>query len=343
MNPESLKDAIVARALELGFQSVGIAPSRVPDVESQRLKGWLDKDFHGRMAYMNRPEIDRCDARTVLPEARSVIMVTLDYQPADSIPSLSNRQGYVSSYARGPDYHMVVKDKLRALAQSIDQLLPNRLKSRPFVDTAPLVERAFAKAAGLGWYGKNACLLANQRGSFFFLGGLAVSLDLDVDEPVTDHCGRCTACIEACPTDALVSPYQLDSRRCISYLTIEHRGSWPAHLRSQVGAHIFGCDICQSVCPWNRFADPDQGPDFHSQRLAPGPLTDLFKQALTSFKKLTRGTAASRAGKRGLLRNIVTVMGNTGDKVFRPELERALEYEDPSVQEHATWALEQLR
>lgn len=342
MNSDSLKDALRSAALELGFSSAGFAPAQLPQIESDRLADWLEKDRHGSMSYMSKPGIDRSNAETVMPGARSVLMVTLDYQPAPLIPDLLAGEAYISSYARGPDYHKVIKDRLIQLGEKIGEILDRSPQTRPFVDTAPLIERAFAKAAGLGWYGKNACVIEQGRGSFFFLGGLALDLDIPPDSPTTDHCGSCQRCLEACPTDALVSPYQLDARRCLSYLTIEHRGPWDEALRSLAGPHIFGCDICQTVCPWNSFATPDQGSDFQERHWGPGPLTELFEAALASFKKLTRGTAATRVGKKGLIRNIVTAMGNTGDKVFKSQLEEALSYPAEAVQVHARWALDRL-
>jgi epoxyqueuosine reductase len=343
MNPDTLKDAIRSKALELGFQSLGFAPVKLDPIEYQRLDDWLEKKHHGNMSYMNKPGIDRCDAHTVMDSAQSVLMVTLDYPPAPLIPDFLLKEGYISSYARGQDYHAVLKDKLSQLGDFIQKVDPQSKQTRPFVDTAPVVERAFSKAAGLGWYGKNTCLIDQGRGSFFFLGGLALDIDVEPDQPVSDHCGNCTRCLDACPTDALISPYQLDARRCISYLTIEHRGSWPEELRALTGPHIYGCDICQTVCPWNRFATADQGTDFQKDLWAPGPLISLFEAALASFKALTRKTAATRVGKKGLLRNLVTAMGNSQDKVFVAELEKALEYDDPAVQDHARWALNRLK
>ena len=342
MISDSQKESLRAAALELGFHSAGFAPAQLSTIESERLSTWLEEQYHGTMSYMAKPGIDRSDAKTVMPEARSVLMVSLDYPPAPLIPDLLAGEAYVSSYARGPDYHKVIKDRLLLLADSIAEILGRSPRSRPFVDTAPLIERGFAKAAGLGWYGKNACLIEQGRGSFFFLGGLALDIEVEPDGAATDHCGSCRRCLDACPTDALVSPYTLDSRRCLSYLTIEHRGAWDESLRSLAGPHIYGCDICQTVCPWNSFATSEQGSDFQDSHWGPGPLTELFEAALASFKKLTRGTAATRVGKKGLIRNIVTAMGNTGDKAFKGPLEDALDYPCEAAQDHARWALDRL-
>lgn len=328
-------------AQALGFSFVGFTGPELPDSDRHHLAQWLDKKRHGGMAYMDRPGIDRCHARTVLPSARSVVMVALDYSPNHQIPE-NNGQAAISCYAQGPDYHVIIKDRLKLLATQLKALKPE-LEARPFVDTAPLVERAFAREAGLGWIGKNACLLAKGRGSYFFLAGLALNIELPANDASSAHCGSCRACLDACPTGALLSPYELDARLCISYLTIEHRGAWPEHLREAVGPHVFGCDICQAVCPWNRFSEPAEATVFGQQpHFQPGPLTALFEAAMQSFKGLTRNTAATRAGKKGLLRNIATAMGNAALPEFKEPLERLMKYEDDGVQEHARWARERL-
>lgn len=343
MNADALSELARSFALELGFDSAGVADARLPAIEGERLRRWLDHNYHGTMGWLDRPGRDRTDAETVLEGARAVLMVTLDYPPAPAPPEPDTGLAYVSTYARGPDYHKLLKDRLRELGARLEAAVPG-LRTRPFVDTAPIVERAFARAAGLGWYGKNACLIEPGRGSWFFLGGLALDHELVPDAPVRDFCGTCTACIDACPTDALLAPHVLDSRRCLSYLTIETREAWPEDLRAAAGPHVFGCDICQAVCPWNRFARPAESTAFATDdpRLQPQPLARLFDAAMASYKGLTRGTAADRAGKKGLLRNIVTAMGNHGDAAHRGRVESLQDHPDPALADHVRWALERL-
>lgn len=335
----ALAELIRSAAAELGFDAVGFAPPKLGGDERARLSAWIDDGFHAGMGYLDRPDRDRCDAATVLPESRAVVMLRLAY-PAGRVPE-REPEGYVASYARGPDYHRLIRERLDALIARLKERFPD-LRARPFVDTAPVNERAFARAAGLGWYGKNACLLARGAGSFFFLCGLALDQTLPFDRPVADHCGTCTACLDACPTEAFDGPYRLDARRCLSYWTIEHRGAWPEDIREAAGAHIFGCDICQAVCPWNRFAAEETAFDAPEAPFQSGPLGPLLTAALASFKKLTRGSAATRAGKKGILRNIATAMGNSGDPGFLEDLRGLREHPDPAVREHAEWACARL-
>lgn len=322
----SLKDA--ARAL--GFDPVGIAPPRLDPQEGERLRAWLGEGYQGNMDWMAQDP--RLDAADLLPGAGAVLMVGLPYE-AQTGPLPTGARGWVSAYAQAPlDYHRVFAARLEALRRYWLALVPGA-EARRLCDTSPLLERAFAYQAGLGFWGKNTNLIHARRGSTFFLGGLIVDRALPIDgpEPLAE-CGTCTRCLEACPTQAFPEPYVLDASRCISYLTIEHRGPYEPELRAGVGQHVFGCDVCQAVCPWNqRFgAEPDP-------ELAPEParrhpdLLELYAQAQASFKGLARGTPWYRAGKRSFLRNLATAMGNALDASGDPERAPSAKGDEPSA------------
>jgi epoxyqueuosine reductase len=290
------------------------------------------------MAYMARDLEARADASLrLLPGALSVLMVALPYPP--ELDPLS--PGPISCYARGADYHRVLGERLDALAAKAGELFPG-IRTKRFVDTAPLLERAFAHAAGLGFWGKNACLIHPRLGSYFFLGGLALDRALPVDGPLEDlpSCGTCTRCLEACPTDAIPEPMRIDSRRCISYLTIEHRGAYAEPLRELVGTRVFGCDVCQAVCPWNEKFAPEGDPAFAPRAELSGPLDVLYRRVAASFKGTTRDTPLPRALKRGFLRNLATALGNGSAPGDLAALEELSSNDDADVREHARWALE---
>lgn len=337
----SLKEA----ALGLGFSQVGIAPARLPAAEVARLEAWLAEGRQGMMGWLAKGAAGRCDAGTLLEGAESVVMVALPYPAAEELPGEASGTAVVSTYAQAPtDYHRVIAPRLGRLIQVWEQLVPGA-RARRFCDTAPLLERAFALRAGLGFVGKNTQLIDPRRGSFFFLGGLILDRRLPADAiDEVSSCGSCTRCLEACPTDAFPEPYVLDARRCISYLTIEHRGPYAEELRAQVGGHVFGCDVCQTVCPWNaKFAAAsDAELEADPARRAPDLLA-LAEQAQASFKGLARGTPWARATKRGFLRNLATAMGNRGDARHEGVLEALSRHEDPGVADHARWARSRLR
>jgi epoxyqueuosine reductase len=273
-------------------------------------------------------------------------VVALSYRPeTEAPPRVGSERGAVSTYAQGSwDYHRVMSARLRILERVWCEVLYPGARARRFTDTAPLLERAYARLAGLGFVGKNTCLIDPHSGSFLFLGG--VILDRALAPSVGDvaaSCGGCTACLDACPTQAFPAPHVLDARRCISYLTIEARGPYPDELREGVGPHVYGCDICQTVCPWNhKFAPPGDPELAPVEERAHPPLDLLFRRARDGFKSLARGAAWTRTGKRGFLRNVATVMGNTRDPRHRPALEELAAHDDPGVSEHARWALERL-
>lgn len=314
-----------------------MAPARLPEQEVERLRAWLARGDHGSMTYMERDFAARADASArLLPGARSVVMALLPYPPELDAASAEP----VSTYARGADYHRVLSEKLDRLAAVLAELLPG-VRTRRFVDTAPLLERAFAYRAGLGFFGKNTCLIHPRLGSYFFLGGIALDRELPPDGPLDDlpSCGTCTRCIEGCPTDAIPTPFRVDSRRCISYLTIEHRGAYDESLRALVGTRVFGCDVCQAVCPWNEKFAPEGDAAFAPRSELGGPLGALYRRIEASFKGTTRDTALPRALKKGFLRNIATAMGNGSDAADLEVLGQLVNHEDEGVREHASWAM----
>ena len=337
-----LHERLKTQARALGFELVGIAPAAPADGFAH-LQEWLAQGFAGTMDYMHRNGPAREHPRSILPEVRSVVMVGLNYfpGPVDDPPPLHGR---VARYAGGADYHDVLRAKLKELLHWVQADAPGTW-GRAVVDTAPLLERDFARRAGLGWFGKNTMLLHKKLGSYFLLGALLLDLELPVDEPfATQHCGTCTRCLDACPTDAFAGPYQLDARRCISYLTIELRGPVPDDLRAGVGDWLFGCDVCQEVCPWNRKAPI--GAESSLQPKESGLQVDLVELLAISddeFRTRFKHTPLWRTGRAGLLRNAALVLGNRGDPAALPALERAASDADPLVRDAATWALERLK
>jgi epoxyqueuosine reductase len=334
-----MRSAEVKRiAHECGFELAGIARA-VPNSDRGRYRSWADSGMAGAMSYLTDRRADvRDDPRQLLPSARSIVCVGKLYNGPEPYSSgiPDSDLAWISRYAWGGDYHTILRAGLQRLADA----LPG--EHRVCVDTAPLLERSYARDAGLGWIGKNTCLINQHAGSWFFLGELLTSLDLEPDNAADYRCGSCTRCIDACPTEALVPDgadrWRLDARRCISYLTIELRGSMPEELRNAVGRHVFGCDICQDVCPWNRRAAMTLEPGFGPSDFAP-PLERLAAVTAEQFRALYRDTPVARAKYSGFLRNVAVAMGNSGETRFRPSLEHLAAYDDPLVAEHARWAL----
>ena len=331
-------------ALECGFDLAGVAPSG-PTPDYDRYRAWAAGGLAGEMGYLADHRADlRADPALLLPGLRSIICVGSLYNGPEpySTEFDDTGRGWIARYARGEDYHTAIRRKLEGLASRL--LEYKEFEWRACVDTAPLLERSLARRAGLGWIGKNTCLINQKAGSWFLLAELLTTLDLEPDSPPPDRCGSCTRCIESCPTDALVpSPaggWQLDARLCISYFTIELRGTIPEQMREGVGANVFGCDICQDVCPWNRRAAVRSG-DEYSGWVAP-PLDTLAELGPEQFREAFRGTAVSRAKYSGFLRNVAVAMGNSGQAGFREPLSRLAGGDDPLVREHALWALEKL-
>ena len=329
---------------ELGFQQVGIAGVELDEHEAH-LQRWLDAGLHGEMDYMAAHGHKRSRPDELVPGTLRVVSLRMDYLPGDTrMTQLLGEpdKAYVSRYALGRDYHKLIRKRLQQLAERIQaQIGP--FGFRAFVDSAPVLEKALASKAGLGWIGKNTLLLNKQAGSWFFLGELFVDLPLPVDAPhASEHCGRCQACLEICPTAAILAPQQLDARRCISYLTIELKGSIPVELRSLIGNRVFGCDDCQLVCPWNRFARPSVEGDFQPRHgLDNAELAALFRWSEEEFLARTEGSPLRRAGYERWLRNLAVGLGNAPTTIAVLEA-LELRRDDPSelVREHVRWALE---
>ncbi|MGQ4809746.1 Epoxyqueuosine reductase [Candidatus Entotheonellaceae bacterium PAL068K] len=324
---------------------MGVAPVQ-ESPELRFFERWIEDGYAGEMHYLKRSLERRRDLQQVLPGAQSVVVCGLNYD-TDYPYSTSQddaARGWVARYAWSGDYHDLIQDKLRQLQTDITELLPSTEASKLYVDTGPVVERVYAKYAGLGWFGKNTCLINTRLGSWLFLGEIILTVPLEYDLPTPDHCGTCRRCIDACPTDAILEPYVLDARRCIAYLTIELKGSMPEALRPHVGPHVFGCDICQEVCPWNRkrHFTPEPGLQPRSHHVHPR-LADLARLTPAAFKQSFRGTALDRTKRRGLLRNVCVAMGNSGNAEFIPLLEGLLDDDEALVRQHAAWALAQLR
>jgi epoxyqueuosine reductase len=374
---------IKRRALEAGFDLVGIAPPAARK-DSEFLSQWVKKGFGGGMRYLADPR--REDPHRVLPSVKSVISVGLIYNtphpystqvggPSEgernsAAPPAATREvrprAWISRYAWGRDYHDVLRGKLEQLRATVEELAPG-VETRVYVDTGPILERAFARLSGVGWMGKNTCLINERKGSWFFLGVILTNLELELDLPAPDRCGTCTLCLEACPTGALVKPYVMDASRCIAYFNIELKGSIPEQFRAAIGRNVFGCDICQDVCPWNspQRAAVSSLPEFQPLSLPQATsrepvsgaetgienkasLFDPSLQALAAFteedfRRLFARSPLKRAKYIGWLRNLCVVMGNSGDRQFTPWLESAAGRSDPVVREHAAWALHRLR
>lgn len=341
-SPGSLAADIKAEALRLGFELAGIAPAVTPAGISA-FQEWLERGFAGEMEYLERRAAAYQHPDGVMQGVKSVIALGTNYAAPEHV-AVSGTAGRVSRYAWGKtDYHDVLRAKLRDLAAFVAGRLPG-CRTRGVVDTAPLLERDFARLAGLGWFGKNTMLIHKRQGSWFFLSALLLDVELDYDAPhLAQHCGTCTRCLEACPTDAFVAPYVLDARRCISYLTIELRGEIPRELRPGMGSWIFGCDVCQDVCPWNKKAPPTREPAFQPEPdLAPAAAARLLRLSEEEFQARFAATPLARPGRTGLLRNAAIVLGNSGDPDAVPALADALHDAEPVIRGASAWALGQL-
>jgi epoxyqueuosine reductase len=333
-----LRERIKAKATELGFDLVGIT-SAAPLAHGGRLRAWVAQGFAGEMGYMSRGLEKRVDPSRVLPEVQSIIVLGMNYYTSPRVETAPGR-GWIARYAWGHDYHTVLGDKLQALVAFIQDVEGPGVRARWYVDTGPILERELAWRAGLGWPGKNTNLINRQVGSWLFLGAILLDRELAYDAPATAHCGTCTRCMIACPTGALVAPGVLDSRRCISYLTIELRGSIPRELRPLMGTHIFGCDICQAVCPWNRKAPVSSDAAFLPRAGFAAPeLIPLLRLSEDEFRTQFRGSPITRAKRRGLLRNVAVALGNLQDARAIPALQAALGDPEPLIRSHAAWAL----
>lgn len=340
----SLSQQIKDRAHDLGFDLTGVAPVQ-PVPELSFYKDWIEAGYAGEMAYLKDNIARRTDITAVVPEAKSVIVCALVYETDHPLSTeMKDRsKGWIARYAWGDDYHEVLEKKLFALMKFIKDRSVDKFIGRLYVDTGPLVDRVYAKYAGIGWFGKNTCIINQQKGSWFFLGEIITNLELEYDTPVPDRCGTCNRCIDACPTDAILEPYVLDSRRCISYLTIELRAEIPLGLRHQLGNHIFGCDICQDVCPWNRKAARSEEPAFQPRDGLFNPsLGEMAGLNLANFRKKFSNSPIKRSKHKGFLRNVAVAMGNSADSTFLPALNELTESPEPLVAEHAQWAIDMI-
>ena len=357
-------------AREAGFDLVGISPVHNLQ-ELNHFPTWIKAGYAGEMKYLeardDAGQLKRASLRSAAPWARSVIVCPINYNTAhpSSTEACSSERGWISRYAWSrEDYHEAVMRRLRVVEETLRDAIDGRnpqqsgervasqkpnaiepaaLQTRCYVDTGPLVERVYAKYAGVGWIGKNTCILNQKLGSWLFLGVILTSLELDPDLPAPDRCGTCTRCIDACPTDALIAPYQLDSNKCISYLTIEKRGSIPEEMRAGMGRHVFGCDICQDVCPWNRKAPVTGAAEFQPREGLVNPALEwLAEMSADEFRETFGGSPVRRAKRTGLRRNAAIAMGNSANKKFLPVLNKLAADEDPVVAETADWAARKL-
>jgi epoxyqueuosine reductase len=335
-------------AAALGFDLCGVAPA-AEFVELRFLRAWLDRGLAADMQYLHRSADRRADVRHVLPSARSVVCLATIYntnQPY-SVSNADRRRAAVARYAWGDDYHVVIQRRLDELVAWMRGLAGDSFQGRAYVDTGPVQERVYAQYAGLGWIGKNTCLISPKVGSWIFLSEVICNLELEPDTPSVDQCGKCTRCLDACPTEALVAPGVLDSNRCLSYLTIENKRSIPLAYRDAVAEHAYGCDICQDVCPWNlshktaTSADPAWQP---RPGLDAPPLLDLWQRSDDELRRLLKGSAMKRAGVRRLRRNLAVAIGNAGEAAAVDALQQHGEptCRDPLVEEHVTWAVRKL-
>ncbi len=333
------------RARELGFDACGVAAAEPPALCSERLAAWLAAGRHGEMAWMVETFARRAAPTALWPEARSIVMLAMNYGP-DEDPLAATREpgvGAISVYARHRDYHDVVKGRLKTLASWILANSGEPADAKVFVDTAPVMEKPLAAFAGLGWQGKHTNLVSREFGSWLFLGAIFTTLDLPADAAETDHCGTCRACLDACPTQAFPAPYQLDARRCISYLTIEHPGPIPAELRPGIGNRIYGCDDCLAVCPWNKFARLGSEAKFSAREDLKRPaLAELAALDDTAFRAKFAGGPIKRIGHARFLRNVMIAIGNSGNASLLPAVRRGLVAPEPLVRGAAVWALSRL-
>jgi epoxyqueuosine reductase len=334
---------------ELGFDQVGISDIELSEHEAH-LNNWLQKGMHGSMDYMQKHGTKRARPEQLVENTIRVISVRIDYAPADIDESLNvlkqNDTGYISRYALGRDYHKVLRNRLQNLSKKIEHEI-GPFGYRVFTDSAPVLEKAIAEKAGLGWIGKHSNLIDSKTGSWFFLGEIYVDIPLPISKKSSNHCGSCKACIDFCPTNAIVAPYQVDARLCISYLTIESKDPIPESLRPAMGNRIYGCDDCQLACPWNKFAQAAREPDFTPrEQLSDRKLTELFEWDERTFLKNTEGTAIRRIGYRYWRRNIAVALGNSDKSnqaltALQKGLQAAKESNDELLTEHIEWAIDQ--
>ncbi|MBI3152316.1 MAG: tRNA epoxyqueuosine(34) reductase QueG [Chloroflexi bacterium] len=336
----TLEQAIKEKARQLGFVLAGVTSSEPPTYYNI-FEAWLNQNLHGTMQYLQNEK--RADPKLILPECKSILVLALPYPPLNQKPDSHNDSAFrIASYALGDDYHDIIPPRLKKIVEFIEEQVGHPIPNRYYTDTGPILERELAQRAGLGWIGKNSMLINPRAGSTLFLAEILLGIELEPDEPFpTDHCGTCTRCLTACPTHCILPDRTIDSRRCISYLTIELKDDIPEDLRPQMGDWIFGCDVCQQVCPWNRFsqpADPALGPKI--------PLPVLSSELTLSsveFNQRFKKSPIKRTKRRGYLRNLSVAIGNNGDENDLPILEQAAQDEEPLVKNHAQWAIKRIK
>ena len=341
---QTLKEAISTEARRLGFAACGFARADADPRLGLDLRRWIEAGHHGTMGWMEARAGERSSPLALWPEAKSAIALGMSYAPAADPLALADEPslGRISAYAQGDDYHKTVKKALKALARFIAEQAPTELKV--FVDTAPVMEKPLSAAAGLGWQGKHTNLVSREHGSWLFLGIILTSLELEPDAPASQHCGTCSRCLDICPTQAFDGPHRIDARRCISYLTIEHKGPIPDEFRRAMGNRIYGCDDCLAVCPWNRFASAAAANRAFVPRaeLAAPRLADLLALDDAAFRAMFAGSPIKRIGRNRMVRNCLIAAGNSGDLSLADDVRPHLDDPDPVVAEAAEWAMEQL-
>jgi epoxyqueuosine reductase len=339
-----LKEMVVAESREAGFDAVRITvPAALSRIEGERLRAFLDAERHGEMNWLAETAERRTHPLALWPETRSIIMLGKSYAPAhDPLEALADpTRGAISCYAHGKDYHDLVKSGLKRVARRLAEA--GSCDVKVFVDTAPLMEKPLAQAAGLGWRGKHTNLVSREFGSWLFLGAILATADLEPDAAEVDHCGSCSRCLDVCPTAAFPAPYQLDARRCIAYLTIEHKGHIPEEFRASIGNRVFGCDDCLAVCPWNKFAATARDVRLRAQGDDPTiPLADLLDLDDAAFRKRFAGTPLKRTGRDRIVRNALIAAGNSGDASLLPRIIALLDDGSPLVRAMAVWAARRL-
>lgn len=344
-----IKEALVAFAQEVGFDACRIAPCAAP-LHAKQFRDWLREGGSGEMAYMSRGEEKRCDPEQILPGARSLVVLALNYWQGEPPTLLQKGQtrnreeparGRIARYAWGDDYHEIINEKLSKIDTFLQEFGGTQ---KGYVDTGPILERDHAARAGIGWHGKSTMLIDPRLGTWFFLAEILTTLDLPADPPQKDRCGSCQRCITACPTNAITSPHKLDARRCISYLTIELKTAIPPELRPLIGDRIFGCDDCLDACPWNRFAETSREAAFAASPSTVGmALRDYLELTDEQFRALFRSSPIKRIKRRGFLRNVCVALGNVGTEDDLPSLRRVMNDPDPLLAEHSAWAVERIR
>lgn len=347
LSGETIKSNLREKALELGFSEMRICAADAPDaIHNDSYQKWIDSGMHGDMGWIEKGGAKRLDPQLILSGAQSVIVVAFNYSPESGGATLDTPaadDGVIARYAQASDYHDFIGDRLKSLSQYLDALTGVNSRSLWYVDTGPILERSFAQRSGLGFAGKHTNLISKKLGNWFFVAEIITQALLPFDEGEVNRCGKCEACIDACPTGAIPRPFVLDARRCISYLTIEYRGSIPEELRPQMGQRIFGCDDCLAACPWNRFAKESREiREFMRPDLINPSLREWLAMDDPTFRTKTRGTPLFRTRRNRFLRNVCIAMGNSGNTAFIPDLQRASQDPDPLIAEHALWAINQL-